>query len=170
MNLDDKRVEVREADPADAAAVAAFMLRAWKEAGPEGFGFDGRLRPRVFVGKEDVAEALKGPDVATVNAMPVESHEACHIAGSLCIPCLDLMDAMDWFHPDDTLSRHLTALGEYRRVLTYCGSGIAAAVNAMALLMDGHEDVAVYDRSLNEWYGEGLPTMGTGHWDIWQGR
>jgi thiosulfate/3-mercaptopyruvate sulfurtransferase len=37
------------------------------------------------------------------------------------------------------------------RVVTYCGSGIAAASAALALTLLGEDSVAVYDGSLNEW-------------------
>ena len=53
------------------------------------------------------------------------------------------------------------------RIITYCGGGIAAAVNAAAHLITGHENVAVYDGSMFEWLGEGLPTVGNGRWEIW---
>ena len=45
---------------------------------------------------------------------------------------------------------------------------IAAAVNAMAHVMTGHNNVAVYDGSLYEWLGEGLPVNGTGKWEVWK--
>ena len=44
-----------------------------------------------------------------------------------------------------------------QRIITYCSGGIAATVNSMAHLMVGNENVAVYDGSLYEWIGEGLP-------------
>jgi len=36
-------------------------------------------------------------------------------------------------------------------VITYCGAGIAASSDALALTRLGHRDVAVYDGSLSEW-------------------
>jgi thiosulfate/3-mercaptopyruvate sulfurtransferase len=38
-----------------------------------------------------------------------------------------------------------------KRVLVYCGGGIAASSDAFVLAMLGHDDVAVYDASLSEW-------------------
>ena len=37
------------------------------------------------------------------------------------------------------------------RVVTYCNGGIAAASDALALVLAGHTEVALYDGSLNEW-------------------
>jgi len=36
-------------------------------------------------------------------------------------------------------------------VIVYCGGGISAAAVARALAITGHEDVAIYDGSLEEW-------------------
>jgi thiosulfate/3-mercaptopyruvate sulfurtransferase len=36
-------------------------------------------------------------------------------------------------------------------VVTYCGGGIAASSDALALALLGRDDVAVYDASLSEW-------------------
>lgn len=152
-------------------------LAAWTEAGgpietevrtyPPA-AFDGRFRTNMFATKDDVIEALRKADVSTVNTMPQESHEATHITGSSCISCMDLMRGMDFFLPDDQLGPRLNDLARSEQIITYCGGGIAATINAMAHLMVGHENVAVYDGSLYEWLGEGLPTTGDGHWEIWK--
>jgi thiosulfate/3-mercaptopyruvate sulfurtransferase len=152
-------------------------LSAWKKAGGqieqpprtyEPSFFRGQVRPDMFVSKEDVLQALQDAGVSTVNVMPLESHEASHITGSTCISCMDLMQEMDSFLPDDQLALHLKEMAKYKRIITYCGGGIAATVNAMAHLMVGQENVAVYDGSMYEWLGEGLPTTGTGNWEIWK--
>jgi thiosulfate/3-mercaptopyruvate sulfurtransferase len=39
----------------------------------------------------------------------------------------------------------------FRRVVTYCGAGIAASSDAFVLTLLGAGDVAVYDGSLEEW-------------------
>jgi thiosulfate/3-mercaptopyruvate sulfurtransferase len=38
-----------------------------------------------------------------------------------------------------------------RPVITTCGSGVTASLNAFALLLLGHSEVAVYDGSWAEW-------------------
>jgi thiosulfate/3-mercaptopyruvate sulfurtransferase len=46
------------------------------------------------------------------------------------------------------------------RVITYCGGGIAATLDAFALTLLGHPNVAVYDGSLTEWMAdESLPVQ-----------
>jgi len=152
-------------------------LSAWKKAGGpmeqascmyEPSVFKGHIQTGLFVNKEDVMDALKMDDIATINAMPPESHEGLHITGSSNFSCMDLMQGMDYFQPNEKLNLHLKELAKYKRIITYCGGGIAATINAMAHLMLGQENVAVYDGSLYEWIGEGMPTTGNGTWDIWK--
>jgi len=152
-------------------------LSAWKNAGGkieqasrqyEPSIFKGQFRPDMFASKEEVLAAMENVNVATVNVMPLESYEASHIVGSTCLPCLDLMQGMDYLLPDDKLAHRLNEVSQYQRIITYCGGGIAAAVNAMAHIMTGHENVAVYDGSMYEWLGEGLPVNGNGKWEVWQ--
>jgi thiosulfate/3-mercaptopyruvate sulfurtransferase len=47
-------------------------------------------------------------------------------------------------------------------VITYCGGGIAASADALALVMLGHRDVKLYDASLSEWAIDPSLPMETG--------
>jgi thiosulfate/3-mercaptopyruvate sulfurtransferase len=111
--------------------------------------------------------SLKDDNVATVDVLPVESYEASHIVDSTCLPCLDLMQGMDYFLTDEKLVSRLNEITKHKRIITYCGGGIAAAINAAAHLITGHENVAIYDGSMYEWLAEGLPVKGTGEWEVW---
>ena len=48
------------------------------------------------------------------------------------------------------------------RVITYCGGGIAASADALALVMLGHPDVKLYDGSLLEWAADASLPMEVG--------
>ncbi|MBM3180840.1 MAG: sulfurtransferase [Chloroflexi bacterium] len=157
-------------------------LTAWKNAGGkieqeahqyEPSVFEGQFRSGMFASKEEILASAEDGDVAVVNVLPPVSYEARHIPGSINLSCMDLMQGdmmqgMDYFQPDEKLALHLESLSQRKRIITYCGGGIAAAVNAAAHLMTGHENVAVYDGSLYEWLGEGLPTNGNGKWEVWK--
>ncbi|NOK61032.1 MAG: hypothetical protein GFH27_549307n15 [Chloroflexi bacterium AL-W] len=120
--------------------------------------FECRLRPYMFASKEEVQVALEDGGVCTVNTLTLESYEEAHITGSSLLPCGDLMHKMTSFLPNDQIVHRLKEEARHDRIITYCGGGIAATVNAMAHLMAGNENVSVYDGSMNEWVGEGLPT------------
>ena len=147
-------------------------LAAWEAAGGEvesggnqyaAVTYQGQLRPEMFVGKDDVLAAMDNGNVCTVNTLSAESYEQGHITGSSLLSCMDLTEAgssfenMVSFAADDILAERLKDEAQHERVITYCGGGIAATVNAMAHLIAGNENVAVYDGSMSEWGGEGLP-------------
>jgi len=156
-------------------------LSAWKNAGGKieqearQYGpsvFEGQFRPGMFASKEEVLTSMEDSNVAIVDVLPFESYEAAHISGSICLSCMDLMQGdlkqgFDYLLPNDALALRLKEMSKHKRIITYCGGGIAATVNAVAHLMTGHDNVAVYDGSLDEWLGEKLPTTGTGKWEVW---
>lgn len=117
----------------------------------------------MFVGKEYVMAAMKDSDVITVNTLDFESHDKAHIQGSSCLPCTDLMQEWDAFVPDDEIASRLKEESQHKHIITYCGGGIAATVNAIAHFMTGNENVAVYDGSMDEWVGERLPITNKGN-------
>jgi len=139
-------------------------LSAWKEAGGkieqatrqyEPSVFKGQFRSSVFASKEEILTSMEDGNVAIVDVLPLESYEASHIPGSICLPCMDLMQGdmkqgFDTLLPNDTLALRLQEVSRHKRIITYCGGGIAAAVNAVAHLMTGHDNVAVYDGSMDE--------------------
>ncbi len=61
--------------------------------------------------------------------------------------------------PLDELRRRFAEAGALDRgaVITYCGGGIAACSDALALTLLGQKNVAVYDGSLVEWASD--PTL-----------
>ncbi|OWJ69172.1 sulfurtransferase [Inquilinus limosus] len=116
-----------------------------------------------FVGRDDVLAALSDSTVRVVNALSPAAHSGeaesrhgrrGHITGSVNVPQGDLVDpATNRFRaPPEIEARFASAgIGPGERAITYCGAGIAAAVDAFALARIGHDDVAVYDASLAEW-------------------
>lgn len=152
-------------------------LSAWKNAGGrieqvsrsyEPAVFSANPRPEMFASQEEVMAALEDADITVLDVLPPASYEGAHIPGSANLSCMDLMQGMDYFLPADQLAARLQETAPYKRIITYCGGGIAAALSAMAHIMVGQENAAVYDGSLDEWIGEGLPVTGTGKWAIWE--
>ena len=145
-------------------------LAAWERAGGkleqgaktyEVSSFECQLRPEMFASKDDVLAAMQNGSVCTVNTLNPESYEKAHITGSSLLPFNDLVQDMASFLPDKKLAEHLKEEVQHERVITYCGGGIAATTNAMAHLMAGNKNVAVYDGSMDEWAEEELPITRT---------
>jgi len=121
-----------------------------------------RRQNHMIVGKEAVLAALADDGAVVVNALTRPQHDGTStvhygrpggIAGSVCLPALDLVGPDGTFLDADGLGAKFAeaGIGMDRRVVTYCGGGIAATVDSFALKLLGHDDVGIYDNSLSEW-------------------
>ncbi len=122
-----------------------------------------RPEPRRVADMAEVEKSLYEPDCLLVNALAPEQFQGTggahygrpgRIPGSVNVPARDLVDPDTMrFHDPERIREMLQASGatDARRVITYCGGGIAAAVTAFALELSGHPDWALYDNSLLEW-------------------
>ena len=143
---------------------------AWRAAGrpvetavprfPRG-DFQARPRPDTFADKQAVADAIGDPSVCTVNSLGAAMHRGesrssyarqGRIAGSGNLPFSELLTE-GRFKSADEMREVLAASGmlDADRVITYCGAGIAATIDAFACVLVGQDRVAVYDGSLSEW-------------------
>lgn len=90
---------------------------------------------------------------------------AGRIPGSKHLYCESLLDAdSNCFQPVAALkAMYLDAgINDDDEVIAYCGGGIAASANALALTLTGHGKVAIYDGSLSEWTADPDLPMETG--------
>lgn len=167
----------------DNAAVLNGGFAKWKreerplEAGP------GLPRPKgsfpikplraLIAGKDDVLRAIGNDSVCTLNALPAPAFRgetpsaygrAGHIAGSVSLPGISLIDpATNRFVDADAIKAAFQAVGANNRtVLSYCGGGITATLIAFAAALIGRDDVIVYDGSMQEWAADDTLPMATG--------
>ena len=166
----------------DRAAVLDGGWGKWKAEGrPAAAGnetpvpavFEARRRPGYFVGRTEVEAALADPGAVVLNSLTAEQHAGGgphygrpgRIAGSANVPSRDLVDpATGAMLPMSQIRRAFGEAGalEAKRVVTYCGGGIAASLGAMALHLLGQQNVAVYDDSLQAWARDPSLPMETG--------
>jgi thiosulfate/3-mercaptopyruvate sulfurtransferase len=130
-------------------------------------------RPGAWADRQDVLAAIDDGAVCTVNALPagVHSGEADvnygrkgHIKGSRNVPYAALLDADGLYRSDEELRALFEGVGALQRprVIVYCGGGISATMDALALTRLGHPSVAVYDGSMSEWTRDPDLPMETG--------
>ncbi len=144
-------------------------LGAWQAAGlPMEAGtnsypatqFSAPPRLHRYVSKSTIADAIDGP-ACTVDALPASVYAGTdqrhygrpgHIPGAHNMPYAHLQND-EAFLPATELTAALTQRGmlDVDQVYTYCGGGIAATVAALACLLSGQDNVAVYDGSMSEW-------------------
>ncbi|OXS16333.1 sulfurtransferase [Zobellella denitrificans] len=76
-----------------------------------------------------------------------------HMPGAFCLPFGELLE-QGRLLPRTELARKLAPLlAAEQRLVCSCGSGVTAAIVALAAHLAGHERVAVYDGSWAEWGG-----------------
>ena len=167
----------------DNAAVLDGGLQKWKaegralEAGPAATAaprhFTARERPGLMVDKAAMRAAIGDGAVCTINALTPEQHAGAggvhfgrpgHIAGSTNLPAAHLVDPItNTLRSPAQLREMFGAAGALdRKVMLYCGGGIAASADALALVMLGHRDVHLYDASMSEWAVDASLPMETG--------
>ncbi|MDZ4372694.1 MAG: rhodanese-like domain-containing protein [Phenylobacterium sp.] len=166
----------------DTAAVLDGGLAAWvaegrpTEAGARRYPA-ARLsladRPGAWADRADVLAAIDDGGVCTINALSPSLHSGesdvsygrkGHIKGSVNVPYAALLDSDGRYRPDAELRRLFDATGALQRsrVICYCGGGISATMDALALTRLGHPAVAVYDGSMSEWVRDPALPMETG--------
>lgn len=165
---------------------AAVLNGGWQKWRKEGRAVEtGPARPRppgdytvrevrnLMVGKDEVQRAIGDGAICTINALVPQQHTGSggnsygrpgRIKGSVNLPAAHLLDPeTNEFLPPDELRRRFDAVGAMdRQVINYCGGGIAASADALALVMLGHKDVKLYDASLSEWASDPTLPMETG--------
>lgn len=130
-------------------------------------------QPGAWADKSEVLSAIGDGSVCTINALSpgVHSGEAAisygrkgHIRGSRNVPYAALLDSEGRYRSDSDLRALFEAVGAFERdrVICYCGGGISATMDALALTRLGHPSVAVYDGSMSEWAAEPEAPMETG--------
>ncbi len=139
---------------------------------PEGT-FTVRETRNLMVDKQQVLAAVGDGEVCMLNALLPQQHAGSggntygrpgRIAGSVNLPAAHLLnpDTNEFLAPDELRRRFADVGAIDRPVITYCGGGIAASADALALVMLGHENVKLYDASLSEWATDPDLPMETG--------
>ena len=166
---------------ASARTCARRRPAAWRDGGyplstdtasyPEG-DFKATPNTALFADKHAVLQAIGDGDVCTVNALPPAVYAGegdftygrkGHISGSINLHYDDLL-VDGCFKEDAALGEALSAKGLLcaPKVISYCGGGISATIDAFACLLCGKEEVAVYDGSMAEWVRDESLPMETG--------
>jgi thiosulfate/3-mercaptopyruvate sulfurtransferase len=108
---------------------------------------DSRAKER-FTGQEEPIDPIAG-----------------HIPGALLSPYQEVLDAEGKFHKKDILRQKFRALFGHksaRNVIFYCGSGVTAAQNILAVAHAGLGDSRLYAGSWSEWVTDPNHPVATG--------
>lgn len=170
----------------DNAAVLNGGFSKWKaegrpvKDGPERHGPAQKLtltlRPYLFADKAEVFAAIADDVTTLLNSLPrpiftgevAPYGRAGRIPGSKHLSCEAIVDPEAFTYLSLDVIRRMVQDSDIpydRRVITYCGGGIAASSTAFVLTLLGYEDVAIYDGSLSEWCADTSLPLETGEPD-----
>lgn len=155
----------------DNAAVLNGGWRKWRAEGRPVSTERSAYPPRVFTPdprrglmatKEDVLASLEDPASCRIYALPPAIFRGDvqifrrpgRIPGSANVHCDALLDPETGAYLDAARMREMfeeAGALNADRVITYCGGGIAASSDALALVALGASNVSVYDGSMAEW-------------------
>ncbi|MGG6314616.1 sulfurtransferase [Paenibacillus macerans] len=126
--------------------------------------FTPAVRPDMLAGVEDVRRALGDPDTLLVDSRAADRYagltepldaKAGHIPGAINRFWKQVLDASGAWKSDGELREQLApvtaALDEGREAIVYCGSGVSACPNVLALYRLGYPQVKLYAGSWSDW-------------------
>ena len=131
-----------------------------------------RQRPGLMVTKERVLESLSDDKSSIINGLSADEYSgrvirfprAGRIKGSVNVDCELLVDLdTHTLLPDDQLRTVFESAVALKTdsAITYCGGGVAASLDALALTLLGVPHVAVYHGSMAEWTADTALPMET---------
>jgi thiosulfate/3-mercaptopyruvate sulfurtransferase len=156
----------------EAAAVLDGGWQGWQKSGyPVASGVEQRapatftpqVRGEAVVTTEEVAALLRDPSARLVDARSAERYRgeqepidpvAGHIPGAINAPYTELVDADGCFLPPNELRAYFQRLlgsGDPNQSAFYCGSGVTAVQELLALAHAGLGDGRLYAGSWSEW-------------------
>jgi thiosulfate/3-mercaptopyruvate sulfurtransferase len=125
-----------------------------------------QIDPAAWVNRAQVEAIVRGDEPGTLvcalsqelfNGTAVTRYRRRgHIPGSLNLPARQLFAADGTYLQRSELALRVGAVPSdvARPLVLYCGGGISAAANALALTVLGERRISIYDGSLEEWAGD----------------
>jgi thiosulfate/3-mercaptopyruvate sulfurtransferase len=149
-------------------------LEVGPDAGPSGLGslVVDHWPPHSFATIEDVDRTIGDSSVNLVDARSTERFRGAenpidvrfgHIPGAVSVPALGALEA-GLPRPVDALVAHFADAGvnSHAEVIAYCGSGVSACLDLLALRRAGHDAARLYVGSWSEWGADPQRPLETG--------
>ncbi|WP_116474871.1 3-mercaptopyruvate sulfurtransferase [Zobellella maritima] len=153
-------------------AVLNGGLPAWKKQGllteqgtaprPQPGHYKASWAPNWVRNATAVLDALSNPACLVLDARsrerfhgeapdPRPGVRAGHMPGAVCLPFTELLEDGHLLPLERLAARLKTVLKPEQQLICSCGSGVTAAILALAAEVSGHRQIAVYDGSWAEW-------------------
>jgi thiosulfate/3-mercaptopyruvate sulfurtransferase len=154
----------------DAVAVLDGGLPAWLAAGGNlettephysSAGFIPNVQSAMVVIASEVAARSSGSVLLDSRAAPRYRGDtepldwkAGHIPGAINIDWAQSLDANGSFKPQPEQQQRFSNLEQAERILVYCGSGVSAGANMLALELAGLKNTKLYAGSWSDWVSD----------------
>ncbi len=122
--------------------------------------FTPKVRKEMLMNKDDVLREMNNKDTLIIDARepkrykgeiePID-HKAGHIPGAKNIPWESHMLKPGWWKSREELETKYSGMNESNPVVVYCGSGVTACVNILAMDEAGITNKALYAGSWSDW-------------------
>lgn len=154
-------------------------MAAWREAGGPETSEVASLTPRCFVPSPDptmlvdyawLRAHLEDPDVTVVDARAAERYRgevepidprAGHVPGAVNLPFADNLEGGRFKDPERLRERY-AVVARAPTLVVYCGSGVSAAHDLIALELAGVRDARLYAGSWSDWVSYDDAPIATG--------
>ncbi len=156
-------------------AVLDGGLQAWQRAQPDSLLTQAtQTAPGTFSDRRPLTRTVTAQDIASMPATLVDArararfegreepidHTAGHIPGAVCLPNSENLNADGGFKSSETLAARFADLNG--DIICYCGSGVTAAHNILAMISAGLPEPALYPGSWSEWIEDPSRPIATG--------
>jgi thiosulfate/3-mercaptopyruvate sulfurtransferase len=166
-----------------AVAVLDGGWQAWLDAGgatrtgeenKSSSSFIPRIKRSRLIETDEILNHLNDPDLLLVDSRAEERYlgeiepidpVAGHIPGAILSPHEEVLDAAGFFLPADQLRSHFKQLlgdSSAKNTVFYCGSGVTAAQNILAVAHAGLGHSRLYAGSWSEWITDPSRPIATG--------
>lgn len=116
------------------------------------------LKPEIIADQDEVLAAIKDEEVEIVDSLSSVHYSgqfsmyprAGHIATAINLDSAKMIDESGKHISSEEMNVFYNKSHD-KRIITYCGGGVAASLTAFELVKAGYNNVAVYMGSLQEW-------------------
>jgi thiosulfate/3-mercaptopyruvate sulfurtransferase len=122
--------------------------------------FVAQIRPELAVNIHEVVQRQQDPSAKIVDSREGDRYQGKHepidpiagrVPGAVNYPWQQVTDERGWMRPSEALKEYWSEVVNADEIVVYCGSGVTACVNLLALEIAGVSTAKLYVGSWSDW-------------------
>lgn len=118
------------------------------------------VQEHLLANQSDVKNQLDSINICLIDSRAYEryagkhepiDHKAGHIPGAMNFEWTNVLTKEGYFKSKEELKAYFEPLNQFGEIIVYCGSGVTAVPNVLALKHAGFEQVRLYAGSFSDW-------------------